>query len=183
MKKSVLMATLMLSLSSLQAEERTESTFTQQANELIQLFSSSLKKTLVETLQTDGPVAAIAVCKEQAPQIAKSLSQQYGLNIGRTSLRTRNPNNLPDIWEKSVLDSFETRHQAGQKLTELSFIEKPNTQWRMMKAIPTGQVCLICHGEQLAPSVSDQLNRLYPHDQATGFKLGDIRGAFTVSEP
>jgi hypothetical protein len=29
--------------------------------------------------------------------------------------------------------------------------------------------------------VSQKLQQLYPQDQATGFKIGDIRGAFTIS--
>jgi hypothetical protein len=50
-----------------------------------------------------------------------------------------------------------------------------------MKAIPTGDVCLLCHGAQLAPGVSQVLTELYPEDKATGFSMGDIRGAFVVT--
>jgi hypothetical protein len=49
-----------------------------------------------------------------------------------------------------------------------------------MKAIPTGEVCLKCHGTQIAPEVSQVLASLYPEDRATGYKEGDIRGAFVV---
>ena len=43
-------------------------------------------------------------------------------------------------------------------------------------------VCLKCHGdaESLAPEVSDRLAELYPDDRATGFAMGDLRGAFVV---
>ncbi|MFT6919058.1 MAG: hypothetical protein ACJA2G_001693 [Cognaticolwellia sp.] len=53
---------------------------------------------------------------------------------------------------------------------------------RYMKAIPTGGLCLACHGSKLADDVSSKVNELYPNDQATGFKLGDIRGAFTLQK-
>jgi hypothetical protein len=55
-----------------------------------------------------------------------------------------------------------------------------NKVFRYMKAIPTDDVCLMCHGEQIQENLSAELQRLYPNDQATGYKKGDIRGAFTA---
>ena len=55
--------------------------------------------------------------------------------------------------------------------------------FRYMKAIPTGKVCLNCHGAELKPAVSKELDMLYTDDKARGFKAGDIRGAFTLSKP
>jgi hypothetical protein len=51
-----------------------------------------------------------------------------------------------------------------------------------MKAIPTGAVCLACHGETIAPPIAAKINELYPQDQATGFREGDLRGAFVVTK-
>ena len=42
--------------------------------------------------------------------------------------------------------------------------------------------CLACHGSKIAPEVSDKLKALYPKDQATGYKTGDIRGAFSIRQ-
>jgi hypothetical protein len=52
-----------------------------------------------------------------------------------------------------------------------------------MKAIPTAELCLTCHGEALDPELQATLDELYPADKARGFKEGDIRGAFTLSRP
>jgi hypothetical protein len=52
-----------------------------------------------------------------------------------------------------------------------------------MKAIPTAELCVACHGSDLAPEREAQLDRLYPNDQARGFGADDIRGAFTLSKP
>jgi len=49
-----------------------------------------------------------------------------------------------------------------------------------MKVIPTAEVCLKCHGSTLAPGVDKVLSELYPQDKATGYKKGDIRGAFVA---
>jgi hypothetical protein len=50
-------------------------------------------------------------------------------------------------------------------------------------AIPANAPCLICHGEKIDPAVDARLKTLYPQDQATGHKQGDVRGAFTITQP
>nr|VFK61436.1 MAG: Protein of unknown function (DUF3365) [Candidatus Kentron sp. UNK]VFK69117.1 MAG: Protein of unknown function (DUF3365) [Candidatus Kentron sp. UNK] len=55
--------------------------------------------------------------------------------------------------------------------------------FRYMKAIPTLEVCTLCHGASLSPDVVTKLDELYPEDQARGFKVGDIRGAFSFMQP
>ena len=52
-----------------------------------------------------------------------------------------------------------------------------------MKAIPPAGLCLACHGEQLDSVVKARLETLYPDDQALGYRVGDIRGAFTITQP
>ena len=52
-----------------------------------------------------------------------------------------------------------------------------------MKAIPTASLCLACHGEQLDSITRARIEKLYPRDQALGYKQGDIRGAFTITQP
>ena len=53
---------------------------------------------------------------------------------------------------------------------------------RYMKALPSQQICLGCHGksEQLSLEVKAKLKDLYPADQAIGYSDGQIRGALTV---
>jgi hypothetical protein len=52
-----------------------------------------------------------------------------------------------------------------------------------MKAIPTGKVCLTCHGSNIKLNLRTRINELYPEDKAYGFEIGDIRGAFTIQIP
>ena len=52
-----------------------------------------------------------------------------------------------------------------------------------MKAIPTAQLCLACHGENIDSITRTRLEKLYPDDQAAGYKVGDIRGAFSITQP
>ena len=55
-----------------------------------------------------------------------------------------------------------------------------NRTFRYLKAIPTGPLCLKCHGSDLAPDLAAKLAELYPEDKAHGFAVGDLRGAFSV---
>ena len=43
--------------------------------------------------------------------------------------------------------------------------------------------CLICHGDNIDSTISTKLNELYPNDKAVGYKAGEIRGAFTITQP
>ncbi len=53
-----------------------------------------------------------------------------------------------------------------------------------MKAIPmAAEPCAACHGTDVKPDVKSEIDKLYPQDQATGFKPGELRGAFTISMP
>ena len=55
--------------------------------------------------------------------------------------------------------------------------------FRYLKAIPVAEVCLTCHGTEIDSEVSAKLEQLYSEDQATGYKTGELRGAFTISQP
>ena len=54
--------------------------------------------------------------------------------------------------------------------------------YRYMKALPTQQLCLSCHGgpSDIAPAVKARLAELYAGDKATGYSLNQIRGAMTI---
>lgn len=146
-------------------------------------FMMALKGELKKAMKAGGPVNAIAVCNEKAPEIASRLSKESGWELRRTSLKVRNPDNAPDAWERGVLEDFEKQKAAGadvKKLEHYAVVEQDGKRiFRYMKAIPTGGICLECHGPQLKPEVAAKLDELYPQDQARGFNPGDIRGAFT----
>ncbi len=168
----------------LAAQEQTDETYyKQQALQAIEAFQKALKSELMQAMGQGGPMAAISVCNEQAPGIAAATANTYGLQIGRTSLKIRNPDNAPAEWEQSTLDSFETRKAAGEPLDALEAVAYDGDTYRYMKAIPMQGLCMTCHGPNLNPKLHERINSHYPKDQATGFHPGDIRGAFTVTMP
>jgi len=154
---------------------------------IIQAFMGDLKGELQKGMKEGGPVNAIGVCNTVAPHLAEAHSQMSGWQVARTSLKVRNPDNTPDEWERAVLNEFEARKAAGEdpmKLVKAEVVETDGRQvFRMMKAIPTAEVCTKCHGGEIAEPVAAKLDELYPDDQARGFRVGDLRGAFTLKKP
>lgn len=152
---------------------------------LIKAYADTLQKALQGAVQSGGPVKAIEVCSVTAPEVAAGLSKD-GWTIGRTSQRIRNPNSLPDAYETAALSNFLARLADGEKpetLIKAEIVtENGRKMFRMVKAIPVGDVCLTCHGTDIKPPVKEALSKLYPSDIATGFKAGDIRGIFTVKK-
>lgn len=154
--------------------------------------ASALFKALGGELKTamekGGPAEAVNVCNTKAPVIAAQISASQGMQVARTSLKLRNPNNKPDAWEEQVLREFEQRKAAGEDPAkiEAAKIEDQGGQktLRYMKAIaiPADAPCLKCHGDKLDPALQAKLKAFYPTDQATGYKTGDIRGAFTIRQ-
>ncbi|MGO8915472.1 MAG: DUF3365 domain-containing protein [Stellaceae bacterium] len=148
-------------------------------------FGRTLIAALQQAIAEGGPVNAIGVCNTAAPVIAAQKSTEWKMTIARTSLKLRQPQNRPDDWELRQLQSFEQRKAAGESPATLEvgeYAEKDGKRvFRYMKAIPTGELCLSCHGNALTPEVAARLKALYPQDAATGFKLGDLRGAFTIT--
>lgn len=160
---------------------------TAESRAVAQAFSQELRELLMQAIKAGGPAEGIAVCNTAAPEIAHSHAEAQGWSVGRTSLKVRNPDNAPDPWESAVMQQFEARKAAGEDSAALEFAEIVATAdgevFRYMKAIPTAEPCLACHGSNIAPDVAAKLQELYPEDQATGFAAGDLRGAFTIEQP
>ena len=160
---------------------------TQESRAAIKMLGGELKATLQASMKARGPVESIAVCNTEAPLISSKVSTEKDMTVSRTSVKYRNQENKPDAWQTSVLEKFEQRKQKGEPVKNMEFSEvtEHNGQkvFRYMKAIPTGDVCLKCHGSNIQQPVADKLKSLYPNDMATGFNKGDIRGAFSVIKP
>ena len=147
-------------------------------------FSSQLRAALQAAMAEGGPLAAIRVCNEDAPRIAAAAAERSGAVVGRTSLKVRNPANRPDEHERVVLRTFADELEPGAEgppPERLDVLEDGRV--RYMSAIVIQPPCLACHGDSLAPPVAEAIAALYPEDAARGYRLGELRGAFTITWP
>ncbi|MFZ2300354.1 MAG: DUF3365 domain-containing protein [Gallionella sp.] len=145
-----------------------------------------LLASLQEEIKKSGPEGAIPVCKDMAPKMAGEIFKQTGWKIKRVSLKARNDARaIPDEWEKAALEDFDKRAAAGESPAQLEKGERVGNEYRYVKALPVQQLCLNCHGpaDQLSPAVKSVLGQHYPNDRATGYSVGQIRGAISVRKP
>ncbi len=154
----------------------------QEAEHLAQEFAGSLKPQLLEAMQQGGPVAAVKVCASVAPEIARQLSHRSGWRVKRVSLKARNRSTaIPDSWEEAILEQFDERRANGEPVETLTATTQTDNEFRYMKAQGVGPLCLTCHGEAVAPNIKQVLDSYYPNDRATGYRLGEIRGAISLT--
>ena len=153
-------------------------------------FLHKLGGALKREIKKGGPDHAIGVCRDLAPQIAGELSRANGWRVTRVGTRVRDPLlGMPDRWERKVLSAFKARAAKGESYRDMTFGAvvdyggKPH--YRFMKAIAVRKVCLKCHGspQQIPTNVQAKLARTYPHDRATGYKVGELRGAVSINQP
>jgi hypothetical protein len=145
-------------------------------------FSSSLRRRLQEGLQ-QGPEQAIEICHHEASVIAQQTGTRYDRLVSRSSDRVRNSANQPDTLDQKIMESFRARLATGESAAALEFIEdRGEAGTTFAKPLMMDAVCLLCHGENLAPNIAASIDRYYPDDQATGFKLGELRGILRVDQ-
>lgn len=137
-------------------------------------FKVQLKSALQVGL-AEGPDAAIEVCQLRAPRIAAETSSS-AVRVGRTSHKLRNPANAPAAWMKPLLAAY----LADPERRDPEAVALPGGGVGYVEPIFVQPMCLACHGEELAEPVRVRLEELYPADQATGFRVGDLRGLFWV---
>jgi len=184
---SVLFTLPLLALAEINhAEVKVPSQDIAEARALIKAFGGDLKHALTTAMKSDGPIKALTVCNVEAAPIAQQNSALSSWKIARTAIKVRNENNAPDAWEATVLRQFEERKTAGEDIKTMEYAEiiqeGEQLTYRYMKPIATAGLCLTCHGAQVDEAVTTKVRALYPNDQATGFTLGDIRGAFTLKK-
>jgi hypothetical protein len=174
-------ATAASSTAAMEAESR------QVAQDLLKQLGGTLKAQIAAS----GPESAVPVCRDVAPKLAGQASLAKGWKVARVGTRTRNSLlGMPDAWEQEVLARFQQRLAAGEKLDSMEFsqvVQEPagGNSFRYMKAIGMQQQCVACHGpqDQIAPGMKVMLDQNYPHDQATGYTPGQLRGAVTIKRP
>lgn len=182
-KISTALLLLTSSIIPLHASATDEQMLKQEAMGIVKQFGGTLKPQLVKAMKEGGPVHAIDICATQAPKIAKQLSEKTGWEVKRVSLKMRNTNTAtPDVWERGILEEFDVKQASGTKAGKLTASIVQDGKFRFMKAQGAQPVCLTCHGTNIKPKVQEALNKHFPKDLATGYTLGQVRGAFSLSK-
>ena len=162
------------------------SAYHQEADRVASALIKELGSALQDQMKTAGPEAAISVCADLAPRIVNRVSKQNGWRVTRVGTRVRNPLlGMPDQWEQGVLADFKLKADAGEPYETMSYSEVVDEldgrYFRYMKALSMKPVCLACHGNPA--QIPGVIREMYPHDKATGYQAGDLRGAVSIKRP
>ena len=174
MARFVLVLAILASTSACDRSKIDESKYREAGAAAVAPFKKGLKGALMAGLEK-GPVNAISVCRVEAPELAASASTSDA-RVGRTSRKLRNPENAPKPWMEPFLDRYEA--DPGSREPAVVAIDDETVGY--VEPIYVQPLCVTCHGTALDPELAAKLAELYPQDQATGYRAGDLRGVFWV---
>ena len=165
------------------SDEELENMAVTRGDMISQVTQMTLASKLKEVIQEKGIGEALKFCNVNAYPIVDSLEAVYNINVKRASLRMRNPGDTPDKMEAGVIKDYENEITRG--LTpEVKTILDDNMVHYFKPIIISAELCLKCHGEIGSDILEENyqiIRELYPDDNATGHKLGDMRGIWSIS--
>jgi len=109
---------------------------------------------------TDGTRMTLINPAYMTRMVYEIMSEEAGLQAHITSLKPINPVNIPDAWERKVLEKFEN----GELESHEYFTRNGEPVLYFMRAMVTEEHCLRCHEEQ-------------------GYTVGSVRGGISVAVP
>jgi len=144
----------------------------------------TLGKNLKEAIQNGGVENAISFCNTAAMPLVDSLNKALGADIRRVSSEARNPNDLPNDLEKKLLEAY--KFQWKDSIPQNTNVQAiSDDQYLFTKPIMIDNaLCLTCHGtlgNGLTQDTDEFIKSKYPLDRATGYKLGDLRGMWSIT--
>ena len=179
----IVMSLLITNISHSDTIETNKSEILNEAKGLLKETSKQYKNTLIQGLQHNNLIKALKYCNKEVKQLI-SKDNEKGFAIKRVSLRPRNKNNYPNLYEKEILEKFNKLSLKDNKKLVLEHSEiikdKNNNKFVYVKAIRIKEVCLNCHGSNINDDLKKEIEKLYPDDKAINYKLNDIRGAFVM---
>jgi len=145
-----------------------------------------LSTNLMRAIHEQGITNALAYCSERAYPLTALVADTNQVRLQRVTHRPRNPSNDVRSTELAVLREFQLALGRGEKPRPL--VRAGTNDYVVFYApiVLTNPLCLQCHGAvgtDIQPATAALLARLYPQDQATGFKLGELRGMWRMEMP
>lgn len=135
---------------------------------------------LLKAMEANGTEGAVSFCNTNALGIMDILSEKFDCKISRISDKYRNPADKL----QGATDNMAWQVLLKQGSDKKAFTMKKNDQTVFYTPIVIGaNFCLKCHGDpqkDIEPGTLAKIKELYPGDLATGYKYGDLRGAWKV---
>ncbi len=156
----------------------------EKARQAVAQLGAQIRGLLMQELKTGGFPGAVSACATSAQKATRDFAQAQAIDIRRVSLKHRNEANRPDAYESAKLKQWARAATLPEEAAEVR-TENGRPVLRYLKPISIASMCLNCHGpkNRMNPEVRGQIEKYYPADRATGYREGELRGAFTVRIP
>jgi hypothetical protein len=146
-----------------------------------------LSTNLQTALASGGVSNALPFCSLAASPLTASVATRHGVALRRITHKPRNAAARASDLESAVLDAFRAAlTPGGPPPAPLATNLVAGQATFFAPIVLNHTLCLNCHGEpgKDIPEANLALIRQhYPQDEATGFKLGDLRGAWRIDIP
>lgn len=132
-----------------------------------------LQLLLKNELQKGGVAQALSYCRPEHYASMDTLARTLQATVRRVSLRPRNPANRAALPATELQP--DTQRVVRRPSAEVFFYQRP--------IVLSSQECLRCHGEvgkDISAADYALIQKQYPQDQATGYRLGQVMGAWQV---
>ncbi len=152
------------------------------AGETFSLLSSNLQGALA----SGGVTNALPFCSLAASPLTASIAERHGVTLRRVADRARNPKAKADARESAVLEGYRLALSQTNRLHPIVTNLVPDTVTFFAPIVLANALCLKCHGhpgEDIPADGLELVRRLYPQDEAVGFQIGDLRGAWRIDFP
>jgi len=151
--------------------------------EIAQATFKSLSGNLMEQISQGGPAQAVPFCNLNAVSITDALSNQYDVQIRRTSNKLRSCDNEPTDRELDIILKYEALVLNNEKLKPVVELDESGKK-HFYAPIKMAANCLTCHGivnETMTVKTDSIIKELYPFDIATGYKKEELRGIWSIT--
>ena len=148
-----------------------------------------LSSNLQTAMQSGGVSNALPFCSLAASPLTAGMAEKHGVTLKRITHKARNPASKASETELTVLKSFAATLAAGATTNPPAPFATNLVAGQATFFAPiltANELCLKCHGKPGQDISAENLaviQKHYPQDEATGFQLGQLRGAWRIDFP
>lgn len=153
---------------------------------IVQQAFDLLSTNLATALKNGGISNALPYCSVAAAPLTKMTGDIRQVTLKRVTHKPRNLTNRASKQELAVIRRFQNALDQGTTPASVLVTNELNKVTFLAPIVIQNELCLQCHGRPGQELKSETLNlvrSLYPKDEATGFKIGDLRGMWRVDFP
>ena len=158
------------------------SKFQQAGDKISNITQGVLLTNVGKAMKSGGPKNAVSFCNLKVTSIVDSLNSANNCHISRISDKNRNPENAVQNKSDEQIWNFFARSSSGDSPKDtLIASEGEFIYYKPIKIAM--EACLKCHGvpeQDIDVETYAVLQKLYPNDLATNYKLNDFRGLWKI---